>query len=452
MKKIWFLILPFILFTSIFAEDVPEVISIKLQKECYLVPIYIENTHSSQTTLTQKYLSQLEDILRFDYNNNGRTRVISQKNIGNGEYKKNRLSEEWRLFGIEYVIKLSLNNNYLTLSALATLEDQICFAEEIKLSGNIDTDRFKIHQCAQNLHRKLFNEEGIYLCQLLYTLKTKQSLNPEYPWVSEICRCDWDGANPKQVTQDNNYCVTPSYLGKVDKKGKENLFYVSYKIGQPKIYWSSLSDPQAKRFTYLRGNQLMPAISPKGDQIAFINDAPGNPELFVQDFKPGIGSIGKPRQIFACRRGAQASPSYSPDGKSIAFVSNKDGSPRIYTLKVPEIGSPKRNKPKLITKQNRENTKPSWSPDGSKLAYISKVDGVRQVWIYDFQSQQEWQLTYGPGNKENPVWAFNSLHLVFNSVGNASCELYLVNLNQPKAVRIRTTRGLKRFPVWINKY
>jgi TolB protein len=453
LKRIAIFLLSFFVSFGAYSQKELEVISIELEKESYLTPVYIENTHSEQTTLTQNYLNEIEKILHFDFDHNGRTRVISQQEIGDGSYKKHRQAQEWRLFGVEYVFKLNLTGNYLTLSTLATLEDRVCFAEEIKLSGELAQDRVKIHECAQNLHQKLFNEKGIYLSQLLYTLKTKQSLNPDFPWVSEIYRCDWDGGNSEQMTHENSYCVTPTYLGKVSKHSKESYFFVSYKIGPPKIFWCALNDKEPKRLTYLRGNQLMPAISPKGDQVAFINDAPGNPELFIQDFKVGVGAIGKPKQIFSYKKGAQASPTYSPDGKHIAFVSNKDGCPRIYTIMVPDIlASGKMNKPKLITKLNRENTKPSWSPDGTKLAYIGRVDGVRQVWIYDFVTEKEWQLTFGPGNKENPVWAFNSLHLIFNSVGNDSCELYMVNLNQPKAIRLKMTGGLKRFPVWIDKY
>ncbi len=451
MKKILFLVLLVISLRGFSSEEMSDVITIELQKECYLTPIYIENTHAVSTELSQNYLSEIEEILRFDYDNNGRTRVISQKDIGDGSYKQNRIAKEWQLFGVEYVLKLSLSGQYLTVSVLSTREDQICFAEEIKLSDNLDQDRLSIHKCSQNIHQALFDEKGIYLSKLLYTLKTKRALFPNQPWVSEVYQCDWDGGCVKQMTNESNYCVTPSYLKTEGRKADESFFYVSYEIGQPKIYWSDFSGSEKKRLTHLRGNQLMPAVSPKGDQVAFINDAPGNPELFVQDFKPRVGGIGKPRQIFSCKRGVQASPTYSPDGKQIAFVSNKDGSPKIYVLRIPREGaSQKDNKPRLISEANRENTRPAWSPDGTKLAYISKVEGVRQIWIYDFSTRKEWQLTYGPGNKENPVWAFNSLHLAFNSVGNASCELYLVNLNQPKAVRIKPSKGLKRFPVWMD--
>lgn len=58
------------------------------------------------------------------------------------------------------------------------------------------------------------------------------------------------------------------------------------------------------------------------------------------------------------------------------------------------------------------------------------------------------QLTSGSGNKENPYWAPDSKHIVFNSTDHASSELYIVNLNQPDAIKISNGPGKKHYPTW----
>jgi len=181
--------------------------------------------------------------------------------------------------------------------------------------------------------------------------------------------------------------------------------------------------------------------------LAFISDATGRADLFIQKLDASGMLVGKPQQLFSYPGSTQASPTFSPDGSKIAFVSDKDGTPRIYIIPS-EITNNKRAKPVLLTKQNKENTCPNWSPDGKKIAYSAKTNGVRQIWIYDFEAEQELQLTTGPGNKENPCWAPDSLHLVFNSTDPDSTELYLVNLNQPEAVQITKGPGKKHYPTW----
>ena len=160
----------------------------------------------------------------------------------------------------------------------------------------------------------------------------------------------------------------------------------------------------------------MPAVSQQRDKVAFISDVTGNPDLFLQNFSPEKGAIGKPQQIFSARQATQGSPAFSPDGSRVAFVSDKDGSAKIYVIQIPEPGASLKDiKATLISKANRENSAPTWSPDGTKLAYCSKTSGDRQIWIYDFNTKKEKQITQGTGHKENPSWAPNSLHLVFNS-------------------------------------
>jgi TolB protein len=212
---------------------------------------------------------------------------------------------------------------------------------------------------------------------------------------------------------------------------------------------SSLKDGTGQRLTYLPGTQLMPAVSWQRDKVAFISDVTGNPDLFVQPFSPETGAQGKPQQVFSAKQATQGSPCFSPDGKKLAFVSNKDGSPRIYVISIPQPGASLKNiKANLITKRNRENSAPSWSPDGKKIAYCARSQGERQIWVYDFTTNEERQLTEGAGNKENPSWAPDSLHLVFNSSDTNHSELFLINLNQAESIQITGGPGEKRFPNW----
>ncbi len=451
LKSILLIVLLSIATSSLEARNKSKEIVIELKAPNSLVGLYFDNIHIDSDIISQEHVSELERVVLFDLNHNGKMRALKQSEMPKDQ-KKNTASQ-WRAQGVSYVISAWVREQFLTFSVFSAIDDKVCFAEDIKLTGLLNVDRGKIHQFVSHLHQDFFGEEGIYLDKILYTFKTRNVSDFYYSSVpEEIYQCDWDGGNPKQLTFEGTHCITPHPVLSKDRKSIEGFFYVSYKIGQPKIFWSKFNEKGAQRLCYIPGNQFMPCMSPKGDKVVFINDAPGNPEIFMQDFKPGVGSVGKPRQIFACRRGVQASPVFSPEGKRVAFVSDKAGSPRIYLMDIPQPGTSSSDlKPVVLTKANRENTKPSWSPDGSKLAYIAKVEGIRQVWIYDFITNQEWQLTTGGGNKENPQWAQNSLHLVFNSVGNDTCELYMVNLNQPKAVRIKTELGIKRFPVWVKK-
>lgn len=425
---------------------------VRLSTESSLAPLYVSPLINNQSEFSDHYLKQLEQVLSFDLNYNGSTLVVKRtpdqdQLLLSQPFESMGKGSDWKGSHILYVVKASVQGKSLIAMLFDVNKQSLKSTEPILLSGELSQDRRHIHKLADTIHKAFFGIDGIASTHILYTVKMKTQ-DPK-KWVSEVWEADYDGGNARQITRNNEYCVTPTYIPPKPGYTTGNFMYVSYQIGQPKIYVANLKDGIGHRLTYLRGNQLMPSVSRQRDKIAFISDVRFNPDLFVQPFSAETGAIGKPQQVFAATQATQGSPTFSPDGNQIAFVSDKDGSPRIYVINIPAPGSSIKDvKPQLITKKNRENSAPCWSPDGSKIAYCARTNGERQVWVYDFNTKQEKQLTEGAGNKENPSWAPNSVHLVFNSSDANATHLYLINLNQAEAKQITFGQEEKRFPSW----
>lgn len=451
MKTFW--IIPSLLamvFGSLFGAD-DEQIVVKLATESQLMPLYLSVFQDQGSGFEPGYLKQLENVLNFDLNHNGMTYTVKQSKesdalANSGSFDSLGSVNEWKALNVYYVIKVRAKDRKLDIRMLAVNSNGTRSVDGLMMTGDLSQDRRKIHQIADTIHKTLFGTDGIANTKLLYTIKRKE----EKKDVSDIYEADYDGANARIVLKGYGYCVTPCYIPPKAGFNSGGYLFVSYKTGQSKIYMASLKDgAEPKRYSTLKGNQLMPAINRDRDKVAFISDYTANPDLFLQGFSLEEGSVGKPQQIYSTHQATQGTPTFSPDGKQIAFVSNKDGSPRIYVIDIPAPGTKLKDiRARLITKHNKESTAPAWSPDGTKLAYCSMTNGTRQIWIYDFAKKQERQLTQGPGHKENPAWAPNSLHLIFNSTGRDGSELYVVNLNQPAAWKISAGPGEKRFPDW----
>lgn len=457
MKKLIMPYLIFILVTTILdlkagQDDDFDSITVGLSTESALEPLYLTSFLNEQTTFDDSYLKQLNQILSFDLQHNGKTylakKTAEQDRYATvGKFEELGSSIEWKKQGILYVIKPRVQNQSLSAMILDTGKQNLKKIDQIPLSGNIAEDRRQIHKLADSIHKALFGSEGIASTKILYTIKITSGPNKG---VSDLWESDYDGANQRQITKLNTLCVSPVYMPPKPGFSTGSFLYTSYLLGQPKIYVGSLKDgAPAQRLTYMRGNQLMPAISQQRDKIAFISDVTGNPDLFLLSFSTESGALGKPQQIFSAKQATQGSPTFSPDGKRIAFVSDKDGSPRIYLIDIPAPGTSLKDiKATLISKRNRENSAPCWSPDGTKIAYCSRLQGDRQIWIYDLKTGQEKQVTKGQGNKENPSWAPNNLHIVFNSADRDASELYIINLNESEATKITSGKDEKRFPSW----
>lgn len=449
--RVFFLIV-YLMFYSLHASE--EQIVVKLATDSQLASLYLDSFKEDPSQFGKSYLTELEKILQFDLDHNGMTKVVGKNQDRQALIAKENKFDSfdqagWRQLNINFAVKVKLTNQKITAAVFDVTKNKIKVVEEVQLNGNLSQDRKQMHLIADAIHHALCGKNGVCNTKVLYTVRTKKSEQNSEQWVTEVWEADYDGANSRQLTKEGCLCVTPTYIPAKPGMRSNHFFYVSYRVGQPKIFAAAIKDGVGKRISFLRGNQFMPAINQERNQIAFISDIAGNPDLFVQDFSLEQGPIGKPRQIFSAPKGAQGSPTFSPDGKKIAFVSNKDGTARIYALDIPnENVSLSSLKPFLISKRNKDNTSPVWSPDGTKIAYSSSTQGTRQIWVYDFKTAKEFQLTQGSGHKENPTWAPDSLHLLFNSSTNTNCELYLVNLNQPEAIKISKGPGEKRFPCW----
>lgn len=437
-KTLFFL---WIAFIPLFGE-----IEVRLKTDLDLKPMYLSQIGSDlQDTL---YLEEMRKIFAFDFQTGGFLAVLDvqeelEKTLHVPDVRRHFDLRTFRRTKIPYVTAVSISHHALQVTVFNVEKGTSKQYPVLPIKGDLNEDRRQIHSIADAIHKDLFGSRGIASLRLIYSERLRNNLSK---WVSEIWINDFDGANRLQATSENEYSITPSFCRKTAGKEDPSFFFVSYKNGQSKIYRSSPRSRESNLVVDLRGNLALPTFNRNGTQMAFIADTAGRPDLFVQSVDPAGRALGKPQQLFSIPRATQASPSFSPDGSSIAFVSDKDGPPRIYTIGVSQ--DTKRQIPKLITRKNRENISPAWSPNGKKLAYSAKVDGIRQIWIYDFETEEEMQLTTGPGNKENPAWAPNSLHLVYNTDDGEEGQLFLINLHQKESVQITKGSGQKRFASW----
>jgi Tol biopolymer transport system component len=95
-------------------------------------------------------------------------------------------------------------------------------------------------------------------------------------------------------------------------------------------------------------------------------------------------------------------PTVSPDGAAIAFVALGD----VWVR--PREGTPTR-----ITDDPAVELDPAWSPDGEELAFASDRRGNMDVWIHNFRTNVDHQVTHEEGRVSGIAWSPDGSRLAY---------------------------------------
>ena len=145
------------------------------------------------------------------------------------------------------------------------------------------------------------------------------------------------------------------------------------------------------------GMERDPALSPDGDQMAFVwnGGKDGRSHLYVK-----LIGLGEPLQL-TDEDADDLCPAWSPDGQRIAFlreIRERDEPPMNEVLVIPALGGMTR---KLGTTHVVRTAGPprtpglDWSPDGRTLA-VADIDGRPGIFLISMETGEKTRLTTSP--------------------------------------------------------
>ena len=195
---------------------------------------------------------------------------------------------------------------------------------------------------------------------------------------------------------------------------------------------------------------MSPSWSPDGKQFVVSGTTSGLSDLFLID-----AESGKIRRLLNDRYG-DLQPTWSADGKKIAFTTERgEGTDMdllrlkswriaVYDLETGQI--------EVLPGQAGLNLNPQWAPDGKSLIFISDRTGTANIFLYDFESKNHYQLTNVVGavsafTEYSPAitWARQADKLAFTYFENGDYTVWSVK--NPRALKKEPYREKPRDPV-----
>jgi len=193
------------------------------------------------------------------------------------------------------------------------------------------------------------------------------------------------------------------------------------------------------------GFEMMPTLSPDGDQVAFA----WNGDKGSHDFDIYVSSIGSP----AVRRittspAFDLSPSWSPDGRKIAFVRCRPNDPSGHIYITTPLGGPERRLSDLpVTVADDPLAYPygqlSWSPDGRYVAAgpatdpptLTKSTGIHLISTDNGATRVLTHVSHPTAHRE-PAFSPDGHRLAYfacNCCYAIACDLMVVDLDSELA-------------------
>jgi Tol biopolymer transport system component len=96
-------------------------------------------------------------------------------------------------------------------------------------------------------------------------------------------------------------------------------------------------------------------------------------------------------------------PVVSPDGRAVAFVAMND----VWVLSLGGV-------PIRVTDDSAKELDPAWSPDGAALAFSSDRGGEMDLWVHDFRTNEDRQITRDAGGRvTGAAWSPDGSQLAY---------------------------------------
>ena len=287
-------------------------------------------------------------------------------------------------------------------------------------SYNGATLRRQAHAFSDDVVMAITGKKGIAQTRIAFKVESSSG-------NGEIYVSDFDGHNALAVTHDGVIVSAPTWV-----PGRSAIYYNSYKLGNPDIFYHNLSTGERHVVAHYSGSNISPSASPDGSRVAMVMSRSGSPNVWV------TGADGThPKKLTSTSE--DSSPCWSPDGQWICFATKMHE--RRMLAKVPADGGEVQT---IRTSGTPNPTEPDWSPDGKWIAFTMQA-GEFDICVMPADGSAPPIIVV---RGEDPSWSPNSRTLIYARRAGGHYVLSLLDVYTKQVKDIHQISGSDSEPAW----
>ncbi len=339
---------------------------------------------------------------------------------------------DWSSIGTEFLVKSGLSLNADSL-AFEVRVYNVALAKQVlgkRYIAKMSEPKILAHTVANDIVEALTGKPGIFF--------TKIAMVCEKSGQKEIWVTEFDGSNPKQLTNHKTLAFAPAW-NKDNRKIAYSVYMRNAKnIKNIDLYELDLSSRKSRLLSNRKGINSGAVYSPVDNTLALTMSFLGNPEIF------SLNSESLEVTRLTKSLGFDVDPSFSPDGKKLAYVSSRSGQPHVY---LQDLSSGNSNR---LTFAGKYNATPDWAPSGEKIVFAGYLESHFDLFLMNPDGTALERLTKNEGNNEDPRFSPDSNFITFSSNRSGQKNVYIISVDGLYTKRISFGLGNCTAPRWSN--